>query len=74
MSTVNVGRLTANTKLNIPSYTQAQIDALDVETGFLSSIVVNTTWESIIQLPVWFPIAINGFQSFSNNSGISAFK
>ena len=44
MSTVNVGRLTANTKLNIPSYTQAQIDALDVETGM---VVWNSTEEQV---------------------------
>jgi len=44
MSTVNVGRLDTNNRLNIPSYNQAQIDALDVETGM---VVWNSTEEQV---------------------------
>ena len=66
MSTVNVGRLTANTKLNIPSYTQAQIDALDVETGM---VVWNSTEEQVqIYYGEW--AAIGG--TFTSAAGGSA--
>ena len=66
MSTVNVGRLTANTKLNIPSYTQAQIDALDVETGM---VVWNSTEEQVqIYYGEW--AAIGG--TFTSAAGSAA--
>ena len=55
MSTVNVGRLTANTKLKVPAYNQAQIDSLSVETGM---VVWNTTEEQLqIYYGEWASIA-----------------